>query len=175
MLSIDELRERCQRIYFFGLGFIQVVVSDQRRYHFYHPDLPAFVEQPHNHRYDFSSKVLRGALTQRVYTVEPGDTHIMSQESCDPDKDAPRGERLVRMQEIFECTLEAGSTYGVLHSTFHTVSFQEPTVTQLSRSGIYRKEFAWVTRLAGTDPVCPFSKVLPEEDLWGVVRSMSED
>jgi hypothetical protein len=54
-----------------GLGFIQLVLEGNQRMHVWHPDLPrrACYEHSaiHNHRFSFTSRVLKGAqVNQRV-------------------------------------------------------------------------------------------------------------
>jgi hypothetical protein len=62
-----------EQITLHGLGFIQVKLSDTRRMHVWHPDLPrrACFEHSamHNHRFSFRSTVLVGTQVNRRFNV----------------------------------------------------------------------------------------------------------
>jgi hypothetical protein len=68
-----------------GLGFIQLVLEGSQRMHVWHPDLPrrACYEHSavHNHRFSFTSRVLKGQqVNQRcdLEYVKPGDgSHLL--------------------------------------------------------------------------------------------------
>ena len=92
-LNIDQLIKNYYKIHFFGLGFIQVKVSDSTRYHFYHKDLPAFTDHPHNHRYNFTSTCLKGRLKHNLYEVkgyvsgiDKPKSHILRYDACTSGK-----------------------------------------------------------------------------------------
>lgn len=171
MLDFNYLKQNHKRIYYFGLGFIQVVLNETIRYHFYHPDLPAFVEHPHNHRYDFNSTIIKGCLNNTIYIPEEGSEYILYKESCHPEKQAPKEELLVNMKSACHFTAVARTNYFMAHNTFHTVKPFGETITRLFRSD-YKKEFADVTRPNGTDHVCPFAKKMEEDELWDIVKDM---
>jgi len=61
-----------------GLGFIQIKMTDDRRMHIWHPDLPrrkCFQHSPiHNHRFGFISTVLKGTqINQRAQVISESD------------------------------------------------------------------------------------------------------
>jgi hypothetical protein len=68
-----------EQISLHGLGFIQVKLSEARRMHVWHPDLPrrACFEWSaiHNHRFSFRSTVLVGQQVNRRYNVLEAPFH----------------------------------------------------------------------------------------------------
>ncbi len=57
-----------------GLGFIILKINDRTRYNIWHPSLPPITDQDevHDHRYDFSTKVVRGrSMNTRYRLTEP--------------------------------------------------------------------------------------------------------
>lgn len=172
VLSVDWLRAHAKMAHFFGLGFIQVKLDDRRRVHFYHPDLPAFVEEPHDHRYGFVSSVMRGTLLNRIWRVTLGNTHNISYENCRQDgAEVPSGYRgsLVSAGAFH---VREGSGYHIHSETFHTVHpklSDGPVVTLVEREVPF-KDFAKVVRPLGAPPICPFSRPIPESEIWDVVR-----
>jgi len=62
-----------EQITLHGLGFIQVKLSETRRMHVWHPDLPRRAcfdfSAIHNHRFSFRSKVLIGRQVNRRFNV----------------------------------------------------------------------------------------------------------
>lgn len=173
----DYLKENCQRIHFFGLGFIQVVVADYVRYHFYCPvKLPAFVEHPHDHRYDFRSKILKGRLKQNIFTEsEDGmEEYILEYDACSPYREPPPDEkRNVFLKNILSVNHTAGDTYFIDRDTLHTVTPIGNTITRVERSTV-KKDYALISTPVGEDKVCPFSQKIPEEELWEIVKEMCD-
>lgn len=177
--TVEWLQNNAQRAHFFGLGFIQIVTGPSERYHFYHPDLPGFTdpEEPHDHRYSFVSTVLKGALLNRVWEIDPAGPHpsghvTLHYESCRPpgmDGPEPPEPDIESMLYVGEFTVKEGSSYFMNHEAFHTVQPIGPTITRLQR-GVIHKQFARVIRKQGQDPVCPYSKPLSEDDLWAAVE-----
>lgn len=172
LYNIDWLKKNHQMIHYFGLGFVQLKLDDKKRMHFYHPGLPKTVEDEdiHNHRYNFTSYILRGRLEQYIFRKVEGDTHYCQLESCQVDKECPNNKKepcaieLVSSQEFVN-----GSNYWINYNTFHRVRASIKTVTVLKR-GPYFKEYAEVIRHKSSVPVCPFSKNRPEAELWEVVK-----
>ena len=94
-LDINLLKNHCARIYYFGLGFIQVKLDDSFRVHYYTDKLPAITEDIHNHRYDFTSEVVSGKLSTTIYRLAVGETHRILNSSCEAGGSAPEDGRLV--------------------------------------------------------------------------------
>ena len=174
-LDYEYLRENHEMIHFFGLGFVQLKLNLEQRLHFYHPDLPPFVDQPHNHRYDFTSEVLKGGLHNIIWREDPNDPDgepcVLRFDSCtaDDNLEIPEG-RLTRRRVVAEFYTEPPSQYYMPREAFHQVRpFNEPTVTLLER-GLRVTDFAQILEPVNFEPVCPFSANLPEEELWDIVK-----
>jgi hypothetical protein len=170
-LTLPWLKDNHIEAHYFGLGFIQVKIDALRRVHFYHPDVPAFVEEPHDHRYSFVSTVLRGALRNTIYQVGPGVESLVEYESCKKNgPEVPRG-ITGNVTKFGEFVTHAGSGYYLDSNTFHTVEpllDLGPCVTFITRENP-KKDFARVVRDPLAPAVCPFSKTLESEELWRIV------
>src|SRR5271168_5571627 len=73
--KLEDLRAKAKKYgsepYWFGLGFIQLKLSDTERMHFWLPEIPhPEREEIHNHRYDFTSTVLAGHLMHEVWHLD---------------------------------------------------------------------------------------------------------
>lgn len=180
-LNIDWLRANCQMIHFFGLGFVQLKVSDSVRYHFYHPKWSGFTEDPHDHRYDFSAEVIRGRIKHTLWdiveVVGEGDSFgggisfELRFESCNKDeKHVPAGYS-VRAKAIGRFVVAAGDWYWLDKDIFHQVERMGggPLITKLVRDDP-TKDHARILAPHGSDVVCPFSGNLPEAELWEIVE-----
>jgi hypothetical protein len=171
-INLSELKKNHARLYYFGLGFIQLKIDETWRLHFYTPKLPPITkEEPHNHRYDFTSRILLGELTQTFYDYVDGDSHLIVNESCDPDREAPKLDQPCRIVELDTVSCLAGAAYHLKHTEFHVVKTKSDTITLLER-GPYEKEFAHIILPKGQEKVCPFSKKVPDEDLWKIMEDM---
>jgi hypothetical protein len=176
-ISVGSLKEYCSEIHFFGLGFIQVKLGATFRMHFYNSNLPAIVdlEEIHNHRYNFHSKVMAGTFRQIMYSVErnPGseDTEfVLEEESCKQDVKVMSLPKPVAIHKISEQTYTAGSSYFVDHTLFHQVQANF-AITFLRRESIM-KDNAEVIRKRNAEKICPFSKKIPDAKLWEIVEQM---
>src|SRR6185437_9028781 len=136
-MKVDWLRDNSELVHYFGLGFIQLKLNKEYRLHFYTPELPPIVpeEDVHNHRYDFTSMVLKGIFAQEVYEVLSNEnTHIMEEESCNPDVKCesagiPCGVKLASRQTYYP-----GSKYWIDHDIFHRVVNEGECITLLRRT-----------------------------------------
>lgn len=171
-MTVDSLKSECKMIHYFGLGFIQVKMSDTIRYHFYLPSgtLPVTApeEEIHNHRQGFKSYILKGALSQSIYEQTEGNSYECVPVSCDP-KNAIKGiGSPCNFRVVARMHLKEGSFYSVHHNTFHNVRSTFGAITAL-KMGPKQKEYAYVIRPIGSPEVCPFSIVIPEAKLWELV------
>lgn len=172
-VTLENLKRRSTCIQYFGLGFIQIKLEKEYRIHFYTSLLPAIIDKEdiHNHRYDFTSYILYGELHQEVFSLRDGDTHNLEEESCQegyiPKKESGK---LCRIEKLSEQYLIQGSYYTLDHKTFHRVT-STSAITFLKR-GDYRKNLAEVVRPINGFKICPFSKKVSEEELWGIVADI---
>jgi hypothetical protein len=184
-LNVNWLHDNATLIHYFGLGFIQIKLGEEERLHIYTKQFPSITsyEDIHNHRYDFTSYVLRGVLHQEIWTFEDrpnyAATYEMTAETCQmasveqPVK-APL-KILGAIDKIFDMTLVEGSSYNLDYRQFHRVKPLGDAVTLVRRAGFsegksgYLQEHADVIRPKGSKPVCPFSQKIPEDELWKAV------
>lgn len=178
-LKIDYLLKNYTKIHFFGLGFIQLKLNDKSRMHFYHPELPPFVDEPHNHRYDFKSKVLKGKLINSLYNIKINfvdeQDYIIKNVDCIHDS--------IINDELFKQTIPCSinkicdiityenSEYFLNKEQFHTITTNVPTITYIERFNITKK-YAQIVVKNNFEEKCPFSKIINENELWDLVRSM---
>jgi hypothetical protein len=113
--TIKDFTPTKETISLHGLGFIQLVLPSDQRMHIWHPDLPRRNcyehSAVHNHRFSFSSRVLKG--TQRnvradVEIVKEG-THLLISHN------GPRSEKGGRLSyPVAECNVHhrAMECYG---------------------------------------------------------------
>ena len=171
-INLAELRKNYARLYYFGLGFIQLKIDETYRLHFYSPELPAITEDIHNHRYNFESTILKGHFVNRIYTIDEHDEggYIMVNESCNPNISAPKLDKSCDVRMTFVGMYRTGQSYHMPDTAFHTVR-AEDCITLLKR-GDYTKEYAQIILPKEKPSVCPFSKKIPEEELWKLMQAM---
>jgi hypothetical protein len=172
-LNTDWLRKNAQHIHYFGLGFIQLKLSATDRLHFYTSKLPKTVarEEIHNHRYNFVSTIVAGTFRQELFELIPGDTHLLTQETCAADDDRVFPKNPCAIEKVFDETYTMGQRYYIDHHTFHTVS-SDFAITHVHRNGKYAKDLADVVYPRDNSPICPFSVNAPTGDLYEIVDDM---
>jgi hypothetical protein len=170
--NIDWLKNNHKLIHYFGLGFIQIKIDDALRLHFYTAELPPIVpeEDVHNHRYDFTSYILKGKFRQELYTATFGFTHLLEKETCKEGVVADAAPILCGLLLSSSHSYSEGDEYTIYHNTFHKVIASD-CITAVSRSE-YRKDLAEVVRPEGAPKVCPFSQKVNEGRLWEIVETM---
>jgi hypothetical protein len=167
-IDYNWLRNNHERIYFFGLGFIQLKINETYRLHFYIPELPSFVDHPHNHRYDFESTILKGEFTNNIYKEVTGLDFIIQEDSCSEGFIPTKKPRNANFELVSSTTYTTGETYSMNHETFHTVK-ADRAITLLKRSA-YKKELADVAYPSNQKKVCPFMSKLSEDLLWDYIK-----
>jgi len=177
-LNIDYLREIGARPNWFGLGFIQLKLDEHRRMHFWHPSLKPDVddEEIHDHRYTFTSKILKGVMKHDTYRFAESvfGKYEMIEVSCDPTQPVSNPRR-ISGDPILTGTyhLPAGSFYTFSIEEFHQ-SKTEECVSFLTRE-IDRNPLARVIRRKDSTEVCPFSNPKPVDELWDVIAALLKE
>jgi hypothetical protein len=174
ILDIDFLKINCKRLYFFGLGFIQVKLSDSERVHFYTNVFQKTIvkEEVHNHRYNFNSTILKGELIQEIFSYhlnDKGDSWI-TKETCNPVTKKEFERQRCSIKLLQRQTFYHGSSYWTDHNTLHRVE-SDNAITHLKRSP-YMKDEADVIYPVDLVPTCPFSVKVSDDELWEVIRAM---
>ena len=142
ILDIDFLKTNCQRLYFFGLGFIQVKLNESERVHFYTDVFPktTIKEEVHNHRYDFESTIIKGTLVQEIFSFhlnDQGDSWL-TKETCNPVTKKEFERLRCTIQLLQRQTFRPGSSYWTDHDTLHRAESSN-AITYLKR-GLYMKD-----------------------------------
>lgn len=171
LLNVDFLRENNTRMYYFGLGFIQVVLNKEERVHFYSTELQVYNEEIHNHRYNFTSTILKGEFHDCRYFLTAGNTHILTNESC--NKDIPLINNIeipVGVVSTSKKIYKAGDSYDIFFNEFHSVDTVGDTITYLKRSDIIT-DYAQVLFHKDVEKVCPFTTRYTDRLLWEIIEN----
>lgn len=167
----DYLISNYESIGYWGLGFVQVKVG-RTNYHFYTDKFGVFdVDNPHTHKYDFSSSIITGELTDNRYTVKPSKIgYRRVSNKCTINQ---------LEEEFVTCEIEdtlvhkKGDTYTLEAHVFHTVSATNGTITKLVKTTEdYNKQVASV--LINEHNHKEINKV-DVELLWNVVKKYGAD
>jgi hypothetical protein len=163
--------------FYFGLGFIQLKMTNDSRLNFYHPDVMPILDEDeiHDHRYDFHSKVIKGRLENEIFDYNSllFSDYILCEVSC---KKEDAGKEPVEIREVephkvcgFSCS--AGDSYDLENFMFHRIKYPVPTITLLTRGPI-KKEYAHIIKHKDSPAVCPFSKKMSDEEIWEIIEQI---
>ena len=126
-----------------GLGFIQIVLPENRRLHVWHPDLPRRdcyeASAIHNHRFGFISKVLKGTQVNvpvDIELVRDGTHQVISHNG----PRSPMGGR--ESYPVAECNIQyhreqkipAGSEYIMLPGAYHHTPVTGFVITLMTKT-----------------------------------------
>ncbi|GLY99803.1 hypothetical protein [Actinoplanes sp. NBRC 103695] len=95
---------------------------------------PGYFDRPHNHRWPFASRILRGTYLHRLYGSDEQFT-----EDTDPDQLTPLLERVEH----------PGSTYALHHTSVHTVQAEADSISLLLRGPAAKDRFLILDKKAG--------------------------
>ena len=172
VLSIDYIKKNQTRMYNFGLGFIQVVFSPSTRAHYYTDKIPQLNDEIHNHRYNFTSRIIKGHFIQNKYNLVPGDTHLLTNESCNKEREVEHNIAIpVGVDHVSSEHYYTGDVYNIFYNEFHNVYSKDDTITLLNRTNIIT-DFAQVLLRKDQEKVCPFSNRMSEDDLYQIIESV---
>lgn len=173
-LDIDWLKNNNERLYYFGLGFIQLKINDKYRLHFYTDKLDSNTDSIHNHRYNFESKILKGSFKNKIYNVDYwGNTHVKVNESCNEEIQVPKNKEACTLKLVSDITYYKNDEYYMHYESFHRVE-SNYAITLLKRSD-YKQDYAQIIYEKNKEPNCPFSVKLNEEYLWNIIEEMIND
>ncbi|WP_406279172.1 hypothetical protein OH799_11515 [Nocardia sp. NBC_00881] len=85
-----------------------------------------FFDRPHNHRWSFASRILRGGYTHRIFG---NDSEF--DETTDP----------ARLRPLLQQRQEPGSSYALHHTSVHTVHADHDTISLLMRGPAAKYRF----------------------------------
>lgn len=134
----------------------------------------ADIEEIHNHRYNFTSLVLKGHLKHDIFEVSYTNIldkpvkHVLTQESCNENDKNYSKPIDVLIKPVYQKIYGRGDSYYMDHNTFHTVDSID-AVTYLKRSD-YKKPLADVIRNKDKSLTCPFSVKVSEHTLLEIIR-----
>jgi hypothetical protein len=171
-LDIDHLRNFEVDPAYFGLGFIQLKINSRNRIHFYHDDLPVLTDNPHDHRYKFTSHILQGTLEQTIFQWEESQRGAHSKQLVDCKAGSnPQASKRGHFTPTLHASFTAGSWYQVEADTLHTVKGSDHAVTHLYRLDTH-KEYASVVVKDGDGNECPFSEPMTTNRCWELIEDM---
>lgn len=132
MITIDKLRDSSKsygsRPFYNGIGMIRLRVSETQAYLFYSDRSEPYVNDIHDHRYSFSSAILKGSLRTDVFKFTESDKYTDLNvvrrywDDREPEITAPN----INLYKV--CTFDAveGETYNIDYRMFHHVTKLTP-------------------------------------------------
>lgn len=127
-----------------------------------------YFDRPHNHRWPFASRILRGSYLHRLYGRDDQFT-----EDTDPDQLTPILERVER----------PGSTYALQHTSVHTVQAEADSISLLLRGPAAKERFLildkaqgsfWVYGAAQETPATRANKIMNPDQLDQTITRVRE-
>ncbi len=186
----QKFEETAETISLHGLGFLQIKLGGNQCLHVWHPDLPrrhcSEHSGIHNHRFSFSSTVLRGMQindTFAVYELEHGTMEATHVAYLHEGERLPTGncpwiprERLW-VGGVSRELVDAGETYHMLHRVFHsTTPGGDGRVATLMTKTYEGPEGARSLCEVGVEPHVGFAREqMADDDMWAIVRNVLGD
>jgi len=173
MISIDELRKRATYVHYLGLGVIKCRIGKYESYHFYSDRSPVLVNQIHDHRFGFTSTILKGVLKNTIYIIDGQDPEsVLQVERGECKKEADR-EILVtnaNMKELTNFTSCAGESYYIAYDTLHQIEVVTPAlVTHLKKEPFSQIAPRFVVDTS-VPHICAMSQPKTRNECWEIIE-----
>lgn len=168
ILDISKFKESARSIKEFGLGFIQVKMSETELYNFYTDKVPLFknASAPHNHEFTFTSKILSGVLVETLYKVKVDKDGGGAFCGCgNTDKVITEKYQYYNDKVIVHST---GERYLRCKRTFHSVVAEPNTVTHVVKFPTPNP----IDAIVIAEKVEYIPSNLSEDDLWSIVEEI---
>ena len=165
-LTIDKLKFKAVKIKEYGIGFIQVKLSEDQVMNFYTDKIPKFsnVESPHNHQRHFKSQVLHGTIYENVYQVDQNGDQVAYCGCGNTDKEInSKFSILGNYNKIYK----ANDIYFRNKSIFHSVYADNDTVTLVAKMGKDKHD-----AIVLSDKIEHMESKLTIEELWDIVENI---
>ena len=170
-ITIDYLRSLGSKPRFHGVGFFQIYLSYDQRFHVWHPDFPATVHNAkfHDHKFHLYSEIVLGAITNQVVEYEEdldGDTTLWELpfvgEKQDREFQINSHGKIVNEDSH---TFEVDQAYIVQRGTIHTSSATELSATIMTKTAEIEVGPKVLTP-RGEQPEHAFLHDVTEDDCW---------
>jgi hypothetical protein len=158
---------------------IRLRVSESQAYLFYSDHSEPFVNDIHNHRYSFTSDILKGTLRTEVYkfteTDEYTDLNVVRRywDKREPEIMAAN----INLYKV--CTFDAikGDTYNIDYRVFHHVTKQTPKlITRMTTQPLPWPVEANQFIESKSNPSAPIdAKTMSKERCWEVIEYTLDD
>ena len=167
-----------------GLGFIWIMESKKIRWNFYHPELtPVVVNQFHNHRDSFVSKIIKGTLcNQRALIMHPGNMILRSISCVGKESKSKGGEGITDVQKNIGLDIKTVETYYERESyqinaeEFHIAFALSPTITKMTMTGIQEEVPGLGVYKKEDQMLCPIADFHAEESVcWEIIETILND
>lgn len=174
MITIDQLRALNGRPHYMGLGCVKYVFrQSSQAYHFYSDKAEILVEDIHEHRFGFTSKVIKGELKNYIYDVHSSDPESTLQVERGECK--PGAERIVEVAnanvvELCTFVTSPGQTYSLHQTTLHRIECVTPKViTVINREPMTELMPRFIIDTANPS-VCAFSEPKSVKECWEIIE-----
>lgn len=176
-LSLEEFKVDFPEPQACGLGFVCINHKDDPdiRWNFYHPDLWV-VKSYHDHRSSFSSKIIKGELTQQIIAYEK--TNKITEWELLETNCIDSGKIINNFGYVETCflvrhSLKKNQVYHLGYRAMHRVQFNKPVVTKMKidRNAWFRNNFTIKhTEDKFLCPINDFKKSI--DDCWTIVEEV---
>lgn len=178
MITIDELRKMGGYPHYLGLGVIKCRIGKDEAYHFWSDRSPVLVDQIHDHRFGFTSTVLKGVLKNTIFVVDGQDPDSMLQVERGECKEGAEREILVpnaKMKEVINFTTAPGESYYIAYDTLHQIELMTPKViTHIKKEPFSQMAPRYVVDTS-IERVCAMSQPKTQDECWEIIEYTIND
>jgi len=180
MITVDELRALDGHAQYMGLGVIKYAFRKNRAYHFYSNKILSIVDDIHEHKFGFTSTVIKGELKNYIYEIDgtdPNSTLQVERGVCGRDTIRTLVQSNINLVESCTFTTRPGQSYHIEYTTLHKIECLTPKVITLLTKELPLSQLdpQFITD-ATKQAVCAFSQPKSDAECWELIEyTLSDD
>lgn len=131
MITVDWLKENDGYPHYSGLGAIKCRLKYNRAYHFYSDHSPTLVNRIHDHRFGFTSTIIKGKLENTIYEIDGQNPESILQVERGECKRGAEQKIIMpnaNVKKLVSFTTGIGESYHIEYDTLHQINQMTPAV-----------------------------------------------
>ena len=174
MITIDELRALNATPHYMGLGVVKYPFCKNQAYHFYSDRAKVLVEDIHEHRFSFTSRVLKGKLKTYIYDIDgtdPTSTLRVERRECAPGAQQEILQSNINLIERCTFVTEPNQEYHLHYTTLHKIEcLTSKVITQIYKELPFAQETPRFITDEARPSVCAFSEPKTVNECWDIIE-----
>ena len=177
-LSMDYLRGLGAKPHYMGLGVIKLPINQRYSFHFYSERAEIICEDPHTHRFGFTSTVIKGVMDNYIYKADSSETptsYVLEYGKCEPGSEMELIKDNVEPRVVTQFRSTAGTSYTIDKDVIHKIHCISPKVITFLKKDSKESDSGYFIVDTENRSPCPLSFPKPVAECWDIIEYTMAD